>query len=66
MLPPEAVVELKIITSHKATLSIDGHISLPLANGSVITVKHSPVKTRFLRIGDRGYFYSRLERKLKG
>lgn len=66
VLPPEAVVELKIITSHKATLSIDGHISMPLASGSIITVKHSPAKTRFLRIGDRDYFYSRLERKLKG
>jgi NAD+ kinase len=66
VLPPEVVVELKIITSHRATLSIDGHISLPLGSGSVITVKHSLAKTRFLRIGDRGGFYSRLERKLKG
>ena len=66
VLPPETVVELRIITTHKATLSIDGHISMPLASGSIITVKHSPAKTRFLRIGDKDYFYSRLERKLKG
>lgn len=66
VLPPTAVVKLKLSTTHKATLSIDGHISFPLASGATITVKHSPSKTRFLRLRPRASFYSSLERKLRG
>jgi NAD+ kinase len=66
VLPPAAVVKLRLSTTHKATLSIDGHISLPLASGATITVKHSPGKTRFLRLRPRASFYSSLEQKLRG
>ncbi len=66
VLPPTAVVKLKLSTTHQATLSIDGHISFPLASGATITVKHSPSKTRFLRLHPRASFYSSLERKLRG
>lgn len=66
VLPPETIVSLQIGAIHKAILSIDGHISLSLAGGATITIKHSPVKTRFLRISPKDSFYSTLEQKLKG
>jgi NAD+ kinase len=66
VLPSTAVVKLRVATVHEATLSIDGHINPPLADGSVITVRHSPVKARFLRIHPENTFYSSLEQKLKG
>jgi len=66
VLPSETMVKLRIGTIHKAILSIDGHISLPLAGDATIAIKHSPVKTRFLRISPRASFYSTLEQKLKG
>ena len=66
VLQPETIVKLRVGTIHKAVLSIDGHTSLPLAGGATITVKHSPVKTRFLRISPGASFYSTLEQKLKG
>ena len=66
VLPETAEVRLHITTVHPATLSIDGHINLPLSSGDTVTVKHSPNKTRFLRIRPETSFYSSLEEKLKG
>ncbi len=66
VLPPTAVVRLRISTAHQATLSIDGHINLPLSNGATITVSHSPTVARFLRIHPETSFYSTLEPRLKG
>ena len=66
VLSSAAVVELRITSVHPATLSIDGHINLPLSSGDVITVKHSPHRTRFLRIHPETAFYSSLEQRLKG
>ncbi len=65
VLAPERVVKLHITTFHEATLSVDGHINLPLSNGSAITVKLSRHKARFLRIHP-GAFYASLEKKLEG
>ena len=66
VLPPTSEVTLRLSTSHEATLSIDGHINLPLSDGAVIAVKRSPRKVRFLRIHPQDSFYSSLEKKLKG
>ncbi len=66
VLPPEAKVKLRIGPIHKAVLSVDGHISLPLGSNVSITVKNSKLKTRFLRTSTRDSFYSTLEQKLKG
>jgi NAD+ kinase len=66
VLPSTAVVKLRIATVHEATLSIDGHINPPLADGAVITVRRSSAKARFLRIHPENTFYSSLEQKLKG
>ncbi len=66
VLPSTAVVKLRISTFHQATLSIDGHINLPLSSGAVVTIKHSSNRARFLRIHPEASFYSSLEQMLKG
>jgi NAD+ kinase len=66
VLPPTATVRLRITTVHQAALSIDGHINLPLSDGDVVTVRHSPGTARFLRIHPESSFYGTLETKLKG
>ncbi len=66
VLPSTAVVKLRISTTHQATLSIDGHINLPLSSGAIVTIKPSSNKARFLRIHSETSFYSSLEQKLKG
>ncbi|MFC1983541.1 NAD(+)/NADH kinase [Chloroflexota bacterium] len=66
VLPSTAVVKLRISTPHQATLSIDGHINLPLSDGVTVTIKHSSNKARFLRIHPETSFYSSLEQRLKG
>lgn len=66
VLPESAEVKLSISAVHPATLSIDGHINLPLSNGDTIAIKHSPHRARFLRIYPETSFYGSLEKKLKG
>ena len=66
ILPETAEVKLSLKAVHPATLSIDGHINLPLSSGDIITVKHSPNTARFLRTRPETSFYSSLEERLKG
>jgi NAD+ kinase len=66
VLPAAVVVRLDIGAAHQATLSLDGHINLPLATRAVVTVRRSARKTRFLRIHPETSFYGSLERRLKG
>ena len=66
VLPSKTVVQLRVTAAHGASLSIDGHINLPLVDGAIITVKLSPNTARFLRIHPENSFYSSLEQKLKG
>jgi NAD+ kinase len=66
VLPPEVTITLRLETYITATMSIDGHINLPLENGIIITINRSPHVARFLRLRPRDYFYSSLEEKLKG
>jgi len=65
ILPATAVAKLRVNTTHEATMSIDGHINLPLLDGTIVTLKHSSVTTRFLRIHPES-FYGSLEQRLKG
>ncbi|MFC1897476.1 NAD(+)/NADH kinase [Chloroflexota bacterium] len=66
VLPSTAIVKLRINTPHQATLSIDGHINLPLSSDTIVTVRHSANRARFLRIHPETSFYSSLEQRLKG
>ena len=66
VLPSTAIVKLGINTTHEATLSIDGHMNLPISSGITITIKRSSNTACFLRIHPATSFYSSLEQKLKG
>ena len=66
VLPSTAAVQLRISAAHPTTLSIDGHINLPLSSRATLKVKQSAHKTRFLRVHPETSFYSSLERRLKG
>ncbi|MFH0846628.1 MAG: NAD(+)/NADH kinase [Chloroflexota bacterium] len=66
VLPRTSIISLEVSTPLPALLSIDGHISLPLENGSAVTIKESRFKIRFLRIHPEASFYTALEQKLRG
>lgn len=66
VLPATAEVVLRLNSYHAATLSVDGHINLPLSNGDIVTLRRSPHVARFWRIRPEASFYSSLEDKLKG
>ena len=66
VLPAGTVAQLNVTAPQQATLSVDGHINVPLPDGAAITIKQSPHRTRFLRIHPEDTFYRSLEQKLKG
>jgi NAD+ kinase len=66
VLPSTVVVTLRVSAAYQASLSIDGHINLTLSSGAIVTVKHSSIRTRFLRIHPEASFYGSLEKRLKG
>jgi NAD+ kinase len=66
VLQATTVLKLGVSTVRQATLSIDGHINLPLLTGATIKVKQSARRARFLRVHPESSFYSSLERKLSG
>lgn len=65
-LPSEAVVKLKISTTHEAVITVDGQLNLPLSDGALVKVKRSSATAHFLRVHPPDTFYSSLEQKLKG
>lgn len=66
VLPSTTTVQLHLSAVYQATLSIDGHINIPVSDDATITIKSSPSTTRFLRIHPQNSFYRSLEQKLKG
>lgn len=66
VLPETAVVTLHLNTYLAATLSVDGHINLPLGNDDTVTVRRSPHSIRFVKLSPGGSFYNCLEERLKG
>jgi len=66
VLPESSVVKMQPIADYPATLNIDGHVNLPVPSGSVIIVRRSSKKTRFLRLYEPDSFYNMLEEKLRG
>ena len=66
VMPEKAQVQLRLDAFLAATLSVDGHINLPLSGGDTLTVKRSPRTARFLRIRPEASFYNILEEKLRG
>jgi NAD+ kinase len=66
VLPERAEVTLSPETHLPMTLSIDGHINLPLSGGDTLKIKRSSKITRFWRIRPQASFYNILEEKLRG
>ncbi|MHB8104105.1 MAG: NAD(+)/NADH kinase [Dehalococcoidales bacterium] len=66
VLPETAEIRLRLNTYHHATLSVDGHINVPLADGDTVTIKRSACVARFYRIRPHNSFFLSLEDKLKG
>ena len=66
LVPHHSVVKLKVFANNPATMSIDGHISMPLINQTVVTVRASTKKVNFLRLKPKSDFFARLEQKIKG
>ena len=65
VLPESSVLKLTLENPTPGIVSIDGHISINMACGDNITVKHSNARVRFLRIHNTS-FYGSLEQRLKG
>lgn len=66
VVPGKAEVTLCPNTHHTATLSVDGHINLSVADGDIVKIRRSRHRARFRRIRPQNYFYGSLEEKLKG
>jgi len=66
VLSPQVTAGLSLDANHKALLSVDGHINLPVAGGSVVVVKRNASRIRFLRVHPEGSFYASLDKKLRG
>lgn len=66
VLPPQSVVDLRVLRRDKVVLSIDGQVEVPLVDGQSVTVKLSRHVARFLRIHEATYFYSSLWQRLGG
>ena len=62
----ESTAVLRVETYLEATLSIDGHINLPLEDGDTITIRRSPRTGRFLRLRPPEAFFAALDGRLKG
>jgi NAD+ kinase len=66
VLPSSSAIRLKLVATNQATLSIDGHTNIPVSNGSVVRLKSSARKARFLRLHPPDHFFHVLEEKLRG
>jgi NAD+ kinase len=66
VLPAGSTVKLQLFTTTQATLSIDGHINIPVNSGAAIGIRRSEFKIRFLRLRQQHYFFNVLEEKLRG
>jgi NAD+ kinase len=64
VLPPTAVVELRVSTDHQAMLSVDGQIDLALHSGDRLQVRRSPHQARFLRTQPPASFYRMLTQRV--
>ncbi len=61
---PEATVELRIHSTHEATISIDGQTEHLIASGDRVICRASEHPARYARVQPRNYFYGTLAEKL--
>ena len=64
VLPASTAINLKVLTTHEAMLSLDGQVEFELYSKDRIEIKSSPYVIRFLRFQSKSYFYETLDAKL--
>jgi NAD+ kinase len=65
VLPSQSHVQLEVNAEYEAVLTIDGQVDVRLQDGDIVTVGASRHTCRFVRMGDRSYFYRTLVGRLK-
>ncbi len=65
VMPPTAVISLRVRTDHRAILTVDGQFYVDLEDGDRIIVAVSPNVASFIRLGPRDYFYNSLMERLQ-
>ena len=65
VLPATAQVRLVLSCEEEGTLTVDGQVDHSLRNGDAVVVTASEHLCRFVRLGERNYFYKTLMQKLK-
>ena len=63
VLPPSSIIEVRLAVG-EATFSVDGERDLDLQAGETVRVTLSPHRARFVRLGERTEFYSRIAHRL--
>ncbi|MFK7800185.1 MAG: NAD(+)/NADH kinase [Anaerolineae bacterium] len=64
VLHQEAQAHIRVRTNHGAILSVDGQESLEVADSDEIVIHRHDHVARFARVGEKGYFYRRLFKRL--
>ncbi len=64
VLHQEAVATIRVRTDHGAILTVDGQETLALIDGDEIKITRHHHVARFARVGEKGYFYRRLFKRL--
>lgn len=57
-------VTVRVATDHQAILTVDGQFEFELQDGDRVEVQASPHVSRFIRLGERTYFYDTLLTRL--
>jgi NAD+ kinase len=52
VMPPSSRVALHVETDEDASIAIDGQVHSPLRNGGEVVIEASPLRARFVRLGD--------------
>jgi len=65
VLPPDAVLELELHTTHQGRLSADGQVEVPLEDGDVVRVRRSERVARLARSDIPEGFYGTLMQRLR-
>lgn len=64
VLHEEVIARIRVRTHHEAILTVDGQDVVPLLDDDQILIRKHTHEARFIRVGQRGYFYSRLMKRL--
>lgn len=64
VLHEEVIARIRVRTHHEAILTVDGQDVIPLKDTDQIVIRKHAHEARFIRVGQRGYFYSRLMKRL--